>query len=245
MHDKQKLLPVYERLMDRDNKTDEENVIAFTVAPTLGRWQDLRDLGDKIMVKTKSLQNFHIAACQRQDIPDYEILYKLAGDQEDNHSMDDIFWLGYKIKSIKIKINQVEAPSEDEEKKIKDGFKDVGQDGYKDMPVHENRLLRVGAFAQMISPSAFPIPLAGPATRNKIKLHGYADVNAENPQRQTETYDLKKENDSKSDKVSVWTGTYEVKQEDVKKSQQKPVLKIKIQFHIKMELEELSADELL
>jgi len=93
MHDKHKLLPVYLRLMDRDNKTDEENVIAFTVAPTLGRWQDLRDLGDKIMQKTKTLQNFHMAAIQRQDIPDYQILYELAEEQEDNTSMDDIFWL--------------------------------------------------------------------------------------------------------------------------------------------------------
>jgi len=250
MHDKHKLLPVYLRLMDRDNKTDEENVIAFTVAPTLGRWQDLRDLGDKIMQKTKTLDNFHSAALQRQDIPDYSILYQLADEQEENTSMDDIFWLFFKIKSIKIKLNEVEAPSEEEEKKIRDGFKDVGPDGYKAMPAHDNRLARVGAFAQMVSPSAFPIPLAGPATRNTIRLLGYADVNAENPQRQTETYELKKENnttDSKSDKekISFWTGKYEVKQEDLNKnSKQKPVLKIKILFHCKMELEELSSDEI-
>jgi len=232
---------VYEKLIARDDKSDEENVIAFTVAPTLGRWQDLIDLGDKIMVKTKTLQNFHNAAIQRQDIPDYEMLYKLADTQEENHKMEDILWHGYKIKSMKIKLVDVETQSDEEMKKIRDSFNVQAEDGFKDIPLSDNRLLRVGAFAQMISPSAFPIPLAGPATRNSIVLQGYADINPDKPQRQTESYDLKKEKEEKA--ISTWTGSYVVKQEDIKKSKEPATLLIR--FQCKMVLEELSTDELL
>jgi hypothetical protein len=174
------------------------------------------------------------------------MLWKLAEDQEENHQMDDIFWLGYKIKSMRIKLENVEGP-EEEIKKIQDGFKAPSEDGYKDIPLSDNRLLRVGAFAQMISPSAFPIPLAGPATRTLIKLQGYADINPEKPQRQTETYELKRESETHEQKqlpnLSTWTGTYEVRQEELKKPNPKTALTIT--FHVKIVLEELGPEDLI
>ena len=44
-----KIAPVFDRVVGRgDEMTYEEVVVAFTIAPLLGRWRATRELGDKV-----------------------------------------------------------------------------------------------------------------------------------------------------------------------------------------------------
>jgi len=49
LEDVSKLIPSFDRLVSQgDEMTPEELVVAFTIAPILGRWRTIRELGDRL-----------------------------------------------------------------------------------------------------------------------------------------------------------------------------------------------------
>lgn len=85
----------------------------FTTSPLLGRWSDTRRLGDIILSRQKTLDDFHQAALQRPELPDYEVLYRLAADQASvPYSAGDtshLMWTVYAIREFRIRLVSVES----------------------------------------------------------------------------------------------------------------------------------------
>jgi hypothetical protein len=73
--------------------------------------------------------------------------------------------------------------------------------------VPQQRVIRTGAFAQMISPSSIPIPLIGPATNSRISIAGYLEMpphTSNNQQKEEYEFELVKT----EGKLSTWKGRH-------------------------------------
>lgn len=211
LKDPQKLIPIFDQILSRGNDLgQEELMVLFTMAPQLGKWRIMRQIGDKLIRQFGSLDDFHMMALRRPDIPDYEVLFNLAAEEHATPDPDELAWQTLQIKQLRIRLRDVRCADEAKAQKVRKAFDPDGRGAWKDIPVENHIIERVGAFAQMLSLSSVPVPMAGPALNDKMKVMGYATLSA--PQggrvKQTETYTLNKNND-------MWVGEYTLVQEKV------------------------------
>jgi hypothetical protein len=218
LKDPKRLVPSFERIMRRRQAlTEEEVVVAFTCAPVLGRWSAMRSLGDRLMTMGHKLEDFHTASMHRPDIPDYEVLYKLAKDEAKSGDarLEDLHWGSLTIESVEIRLRAVECADRAKAERLAREFDPTNSKEWRVVPLEQgSRLLRVGAMAQMIALSTVPIPMVGPASPTRMRLLGYAVMDAAGSVkvRQTESYTL----ESSSKEPNLWVGEYQLLQDQVK-----------------------------
>lgn len=237
LKDYSKMAPVFDSVLARGAEMSyEEIVVAFTTAPLLGRWQATRELGDRILQVQDSLEDFHRAALQRPDIPDYEVLYQLAEKEMLNGDAkpDSLRWQVSELKTLSIRLLDVKCTDESKMETVRKAFDPESKGQWKEIPTRAHRLLQFGGIAQMLSLSAIPIPMVGPANNERIHVLGYAVLNPQDgsgPVRQTESYELNRDAPATND----WKGTYTLTQEGQSANSQHT--RVEIIFDMKMTLQ--------
>jgi len=237
LKDYSKMAPVFDSVLARGaDMSYEEIVVAFTTAPLLGRWKATRDLGDRILQVQDSLEDFHRAALQRPDIPDYEVLYQLAEKEMANGDAqpDSLRWQVSELKTLSIRLLDVKCTDESKMETVRRAFDPESKGQWKEIPTRAHRLLQFGGIAQMLSLSAIPIPMVGPANNERIHVLGYAVLNPQDgsgPVRQTESYELSRDAPNTND----WHGTYTLTQEGQSANSQHT--RVEIIFDMKMTLQ--------
>lgn len=209
------MVPVYERLMKRlasSSISNEETLVLFTSAPLLGRWQDTRLIGDKILAQQQSLDDFHQAALQRPELPDYSVLYDQAVKRK-SPDQTDISWTTYSIEELRIRLRDVQASDRNKVNEIRSS---ISPDWQLTGVSPESRVFHHGAIGQMTSISEVRISCVGPWDNGSVDLHGWADLHkGPNPSdgrvRQSERYQFSCEG---SDTDGKWSGTYTLTQID-------------------------------
>jgi hypothetical protein len=179
---------------------EEEIVAAFTVAPLLGKWNLTRQLGDIIEDRGLSagrhalgdgLHALHLAALFRQDIPDYEVLHAIAGDEAKfgDNSECDLKFQQLKIMVCKRTAITVECDDVLQKHRVETSYC-ASTPVRPLLPKHCSVITRTGAVATMISFSNSSILISGACRGNRMVMEGYATVNGANggKYRQTEEY---------------------------------------------------------
>ena len=199
LKDARLMLPVFERMIARNvqQMEDSELTLLFTVAPLLGRWADVRRLGNLLADRIGGLSDFHNAPI------DYEALYELALDNSTQPprplptpSVSTLQWQQYRILIQRIRLRDVTCDDADAVAQLRDEFgmgaTDTSDDGWKSVQLQESsRIIRCGAVVQAASFSAVPITLVGPGDGQRMECKGYVDLQAECVVRQREGYVLR------------------------------------------------------
>ncbi len=210
MQDGGRLVAVFDRLMKRGVSTlsDQDVVGTFAVAATVGRWKAFNDLGKRIIDKKRDLKPFHDAAMHSPTQPDFMQLHSMAEAEakaRGDTPMGELQWAAYVVKSLKLKIKEVEASDKDLARSIQNDFAKYPEG--KETAVNEQRFIRTGAYAQMISTQPAALPMIGPATGTRFDLAGFADI-PPSPSKQVEEYHMKLVKTDKQTKQTIWSGTY-------------------------------------
>lgn len=225
-----KMTDVYNTLNSIGQKSPEELIAAFMVAPMLGRWRDTVKLGT-LATKLQSLKEFHQLALQRADIPDYSILYEEAKDSKRDTPRDQMAWENYDVVHIATTLLSVSAPGEsgvDEEQKKDEKELVVGQCAYH----------RMGAVVRMVSPSPVPIPLTGIATNTHFKLQGYALISqSQQLFVHREKYECDKDEKESTATKHIWKGKFTIQQEPNTTSSTDPNMKILLEFAVQLTMQ--------
>ena len=197
LKDARLMLPVFERMIARNvaEMEDSELTLLFTVAPLLGRWAEVRRLGDLLAERVGGLSDFHNAPI------DYEALYELALQDGTTTplptpAMPTLQWQQYRILVQRIKLRDVACADAEAVAQLRDEFgmgaSDTSDDGWKSVQLQESsRIIRCGAVVQAASFSAVPITLVGPGDGRRMECKGYVDLQAECVVRQREGYVLR------------------------------------------------------
>jgi len=130
LRDGAKLQHMFDKVKQSPNLKYEELVVLFTTAPLVGRWKETRELGDKIVEisRAQDLSEFHLATLNRKDIPDYSVLYEQAADEPTDATLDDIKYAVYEFESLKVRLNNVEANSDQEAAELRSTFEAQTED---------------------------------------------------------------------------------------------------------------------
>ena len=199
LKDARLMLPVFDRMIARNvrDMEDSELTLLFTVAPLLGRWAEVRRLGNLLAERIGGLSDFHNAPI------DYEALYELALDSATQPprplatpAISSLQWQQYRILVQRIKLRDVACNDAEAVAQLRDEFgmgaTDTSDDGWKSVQLQESsRIIRCGAVVQAASFSAVPITLVGPGDGQRMECKGYVDLQAECVVRQREGYVLR------------------------------------------------------
>ena len=199
LKDARLMLPVFERMIARNvqQMEDSELTLLFTVAPLLGRWAEVRRLGNLLADRIGGLSDFHNAPI------DYEALYELALDSTTQPprllptpAVSSLQWQQYRILIQRIRLRDVACSDAEAVAQLRDEFgmgaTDTSDDGWKSVQLQESsRIIRCGAVVQAASFSAVPITLVGPGDGQRMECKGYVDLQAECVVRQREGYVLR------------------------------------------------------
>jgi len=228
LRDVQKISSLYESAMKtvRTTQNKAELALCFSTAPVLGKWKDFDSLGVKLeRMSDGGLREFHEAALQRPDIPDYEILYSFVKDNDFSpvllEEKVDPAWKAFAIGSCEVKFSNIECADPAQADSISQEIAHLKD--WQKLPVSEHaKIIQNGCFYQCVGISAVPIPMVGPvSSRDRLLLKGYIDMEQSpiGPVRQTEFYDLRLEN---TDGSLVYTGRYIVSQDKLSGSKVQP-----------------------
>jgi len=84
-----------------------------------------------------------------------------------------------------------------------------GEGKEKEVALPDQRLIRTGAYAQMIGPQPVPLPLVGPACNDRLLLAAHLELKEGNALiKQLEDYAFTRTN--VNGKTSIWIGQYTV-----------------------------------
>ena len=199
LKDARLMLPVFDRMIARNlqDMEDSELTLLFTVAPLLGRWAEVRRVGDLLAERIGGLSDFHNAPI------DYEALYELSVDSTTQPPrplatppVSSLQWQQYRILVQRIKLRDVACNDAEAVAQLREEFgmgaTDTSDDGWKSVQLQESsRIIRCGAVVQAASFSAVPITLVGPGDGQHMECKGYVDLQAECVVRQREGYVLR------------------------------------------------------
>jgi hypothetical protein len=267
--DKELMTTVFDRMMTRlqpnlNSISQDELLVLFTTAPLLGRWKAVRALGDIVIKRQGSLDDFHHAPL------DYQMLYKLAKTAiKENNSADtalnQLKWLQYEIVSQKLKLKDISCDDSKAVELLKEQFassSDGSEEGWKPVDVtKQSRIVRCGAILQVASFSTVAMTLVGTMTDEKIIAKGFTDVQgADCVIRQTESYVLRNKSSTpeqeevvelilsgstkKVERVvagqeSRWLGTYGMAQEKADPTAPGQFAKVNAVFEMELTLKTL------
>ena len=190
------LAPVFDRMMQRrGRRSEEEAIVLFTIAPLLGRWKEVRELGAELIGRMGSLSQFHLAPI------DYSILYELALASSSPPTplptppLTSLTWTQYRIVVQRIRLRDVQCADADAVSQLREEFGGGGGEDadvqWKNVNLQEgSRVIRCGAIVQASSFSTVPMTLVGPGDGRSIHCRGYADLQADCIVRQWEGYKL-------------------------------------------------------
>ena len=259
------IIPVYERMMARKgDRSDEEVIVLFTIAPLLGRWKDVRTLGAEVRSRLGSLEQFHEAPM------DYSVLYDLAVDSSKappaplpTPPLSSLQWTQYRILAQRIRLRDVQCADADAVAQLREEFAGSEEDEWKNVNLQEAaRVLRCGAVVQANSFSTVPMTLVGPGDGQRIECKGYADLQAECIVRQWEGYKLRCEDEELMETVDLaeeegglpgkarttrvkagvdreWRGTYTMTQEKADEEGPGHFARIHVVFDLELTLRSL------
>lgn len=165
-------------------------VICFTTCPTLGRWDTFLELGRLLISRGQAIDEFHAAAAQRPDMPDFATLYEMAQEDPTIQSGEPA-WEAFNIESSSIMFNRCDTTDAKTRESIASSF--AQKPGFQPMQMQENaRVIRSGAIMQCVGISSLPVPMVGPHKSDRVHVRGI--YSAENPTvgktTQFEDYDL-------------------------------------------------------
>ena len=260
------IVGVFERMLARGgDRSDEELIVLFTIAPLLGRWREVRALGVQVRERLGSLEQFHEAPI------DYSTLYELAVDPSTSPPsplptppLSTLQWTQYRILTQRIRLRDVQCADSDAVQQLREEFGGSGVDEWKSVNLQEAaRVIRCGAIVQANSFSTVPMTLVGPGDGRRIECKGYADLQAECIVRQWEGYRLACEVEEEMEEVEVgeeeggvpgrgkrlrvrpgvdreWRGTYTMTQEKADEEGPGHFARIHVIFDLELTLSSLS-----
>jgi len=223
LHDAKRLVPCYNELMKFQSEfQDEEMVVAFTIAPVLGRWKDVFNLGNKLKENNRQpLEVFHQASIARPDIPDYEVLYEMSKEEDEKfgpHPTDQLIWKNY-VASAQMKYKSPKPKT--------------GQNNDEDSK--KGHVSRNGAIAQLIfgGSNSIDLLLVGSATSSRMKFKMYDKASRKLTYHTIEVTSK----DPATSPTRNWQGSYTITISDLKKDKE-PVEESRVVYDFTMTLTE-------
>lgn len=236
-----KVIPIFDRAVLRDRAPEglsfEEQLVAFTVAPYIGRWSAVRDFGDRILQVRDSLDDFHAASESNNNIPDYSCLLELAEHVPDVPTAEIRSALQYRrwqMDSFAIRLVRVECVDVGRAEAVSALFDSKnGARKWQEYPVlAEDIVQQLGGFATLQSKSTQPCHMFGPLYcdshgRQHLRALGYRHMilassmsNSQTLQiaggnafdtvlKQSEEFSLLRD----AHNIALWSGEYKLTQE--------------------------------
>ena len=212
LQDVEKISSLYDSAMKTLKSTDKCSLsLCFSTAAVLGKWTDFCSIGLKLQhLSDGTLGEFHQAALQHPDIPDYEVLYSFVEDDDfSSILLVAPTWRTFSIDSCEVKLSNTERADAAQEASISPEIAQLKasldfvlvlgyyQDSQK-LPVSEHgKIIQNGCFYQCVGISAVSIPIFGPVcSQDRLLLKGHIDIDQSpvGPVRRTEFYDLRLDN---------------------------------------------------
>mmetsp|Transcript_6153 Transcript_6153/g.9402 ORF Transcript_6153/g.9402 Transcript_6153/m.9402 type:complete len:455 (-) Transcript_6153:139-1503(-) len=240
LKDHTRMYPIFDSIVERLHNSEEiirqEVTAAFLAAPLLGRWEATRVLGKEYIAK-KELDEYHEKAQRSPNIPDMKILYEVAQEKISGLSAtdlqpNDLQWAEYIIKGLRIKVQSVECDDEKKRKQVAEDFQSK-MTTWKEIkiPNPKTKVLFSGAIAQMLSFSAQPIPMVGPASKTRMLVRGFTETTGG---RQSEEVSI----ELADEKSGLWKGQYLC----VIENKHKVTLRISMEIFLEEDLDQVSND---
>jgi len=156
-------------LAPRKDLSDRDRIFAFMAAAHAGRWEDVARWGKELEAGGKVLPAFHESAFKEPESFDYAALLAWARLASPMASTAVPPSQRFQIAHFRLRLRETSGPGSDAVRK-------AFAEGWQDSPAGDQALVRMGAAARWLRPSARPLPLCGGASATTLDLFGFQEA---------------------------------------------------------------------